>query len=564
MMDHLSVFMAFVVTFVGFLIHVYAVGYMHHDGSFSRFFAYLNLFIFAMLCLILGDSIIMMFLGWEGVGLCSYLLIGFWYTDINNAKAGKKAFIVNRIGDFGFILGIFTIVYCYQLALGGTSFVVDFKTMSLFFSKIETITFFNGLISAPTLIGLLLFVGAAGKSAQIPLYIWLPDAMAGPTPVSALIHAATMVTAGVYMMCRMSFLYAAAPTALHVIAWIAALTACFAATIAITQNDIKKVLAYSTISQLGYMFAGVASFAFVSGMFHVFTHAFFKALLFLGAGSVIHAVHECQDIRKMGGLRKKLPATYLTFLVATLAISGFPLLSGFFSKDEIIFKTFEAGYYGITVVLMLTAVLTAVYMVRLFVLTFLGEFRGGHELYAKVHESPRIMTIPLMILAFFSLFGGLLGIPHYSAVGHFLEPILINARPMASEAESSSLELVFSIGSGVLALIAILVGYVVYQKNKLPGRLAERFKGIYSLSYHKYYIDELYGVIVITPIRWVSEFFARVTDPKLIDGIANGLGKLSQLISDRIRRMQTGVVQHYITVMVVGMMGILLIVYLKM
>ncbi|MCX6830469.1 MAG: NADH-quinone oxidoreductase subunit L, partial [candidate division Zixibacteria bacterium] len=428
--DPLSAVMVLVVSGVGFLIHLYSIGYMHDDSGYGRYFTYLNLFVFSMLTLVLADNYLLMFVGWEGVGLCSYLLIGFWYEKKSAADAGKKAFIVNRIGDFGFLLGLFIIFW----QTGSLNFAAVFEKAPVVFMA------GGGLITAATL---LLFLGAAGKSAQIPLYVWLPDAMEGPTPVSALIHAATMVTAGVYMIARSNILYTLAPVSLSVVAVVGMATALFAATIALAQNDIKRVLAYSTISQLGYMFTACGVAAFSAGIFHLMTHAFFKALLFLGAGSVIHALSGQQDMRHMGGLKRHLPATYLTFLIATLAIAGIPGLSGFFSKDEILWKAFSSDYGSpwLWAVGLFTAMLTAFYMFRLVFLTFFGEERLDHHAKAHLHESPKIMTVPLSILAVLSVIGGYIGIPYVLGGSNqfekFLEPVM-REHPAAESAQALS------------------------------------------------------------------------------------------------------------------------------
>ncbi|MCB1182440.1 NADH-quinone oxidoreductase subunit L [bacterium] len=440
-MDPLSGVMALVVTGVGFLIHIYSLGYMSHDKGFPRFFTYLNLFIFAMMTLVLGENLLMLFVGWEGVGLCSYLLISFWFGEEANAAAGKKAFVVNRIGDFGFLLGMFVIGATLLPHLGVGEGLLSFRVLQAHAGT---------LAPAATLICLLLFVGATGKSAQIPLYIWLPDAMAGPTPVSALIHAATMVTAGVYMIARMNFLFVLAPTAMNVVAVVGAVTAIFAATIALTQNDIKKVLAYSTVSQLGYMMLACGVGAFAMGIFHVMTHAFFKALLFLGSGSVIHAMSDEQDMRVMGGLRKKLPVTFATFMVGTLALAGIFPLAGFFSKDEILWKTWSSGNTLLWALGFLGAGLTAFYMMRLVVLTFFGENRASAEVKHHIHESPATMTMPLVILAVLSVVGGWVGIPHFMGGGaHFeqwLEPVFAR-HEVAPDAHGAGAHLVDAHGA---------------------------------------------------------------------------------------------------------------------
>jgi NADH-quinone oxidoreductase subunit L len=548
--DQLSLVMALIVTGVGFLIHVYAVGYMHGDKGFWRFFAYMNLFIFAMMNLILGDNFVLLFLGWEGVGLCSYLLIGFWY-DKNFEKgttgdAAKKAFIVNRIGDFGFLLGMFLVF----LTFGSLNFGEVFPRAASFNVPVSTYNF----------IALFLFIGAVGKSAQIPLFVWLPDAMAGPTPVSALIHAATMVTAGVYMIARCSIIFASAPAILTIIAIIGAFTAIFAATIGLVQNDIKKVLAYSTVSQLGYMFLAMGVGAFTSGIFHVMTHAFFKALLFLGAGSVIHSMHEEQDIQHYGGLKKYMPLTYFTFLVAALAISGIPPLSGFFSKDEILWNAFANGYVILWFIGTVTALLTAFYMFRLYFLTFEGKERFGGLKHP--HESPKLMTIPLIILAVLSAVGGFIGIPAIFAGDNgnqferWLEPVFKTAktRMMIYSNHSILEEIVLMSVTVIGAVLAIWFARYIYLKNpRFALNTSTKFKGIYNLLLNKYWVDEFYDVAVVNPIKRGSErFLWRFTDVAVIDGFVNGTALLITQISGKIRKIQTGVAQLYAVIMMLG------------
>jgi len=548
--DQLSLVMALIVTGVGFIIHVYSIGYMHGDKSFWRFFSYLNLFIFAMMNLILGDNFVLLFLGWEGVGLCSYLLIGFWYDrkfeKSTTADAAKKAFIVNRIGDFGFLLGMFLIF----MTFGSLNFNEVFARAASF----------NVPVSVFNFIALFLFIGATGKSAQIPLYIWLPDAMAGPTPVSALIHAATMVTAGVYMVARCSIIFASAPSIMILIAIIGALTALFAASIGLVQNDIKKVLAYSTVSQLGYMFLALGVGAFTAGIFHVMTHAFFKALLFLGAGSVIHSMHDEQDIQHYGGLKKYMPRTAMTFLIAALAISGIPPLSGFFSKDDILWYAFANGSFLLWLIGAVTALLTAFYMFRLYFLTFEGKERFGHDKHP--HESPGLMTIPLMVLAVLSAVGGFIGIPAlFSGEGgnrfeNWLEPVFKSANfktagyGIYSSFDEIALMLVTVIGAG----LAIYFARYVYLRNpQFAVNTSKRFKGLYNLLLNKYFVDEFYDAAVVNPILKTSDnFLWRIADVKIIDGVVNGTASLIELISGRIRKMQTGVTQVYAVVMMLG------------
>ncbi|MCX7797496.1 MAG: NADH-quinone oxidoreductase subunit L [Melioribacter sp.] len=556
LVDQLSLTMSLIVTGVGFLIHVYSIGYMHGDKGFWRFFAYLNLFIFAMMNLILGDNFVVLFLGWEGVGLCSYLLIGFWYDRKfekgTTADAAKKAFIVNRIGDFGFLLGLFLIYQTFDS--------LNFQDV---FSKAQTF-----LINENTfnLIALFLFIGATGKSAQIPLYIWLPDAMAGPTPVSALIHAATMVTAGVYMVSRASILFASAPTVMMIIAVVGLLTAFLAATIGLVQNDIKKVLAYSTISQLGYMFLASGVGAFSSSIFHVMTHAFFKALLFLGAGSVIHAMHEEQNIQNYGGLKNYMPKTYFTFLIAALAIAGFPGFSGFFSKDEILWYAYVNGGFIFWFGGAVTAMLTAFYIFRLFALTFLGNERFDHHKYHP-HESPSVMTIPLIILAILSILGGYVGIPEIfsdqegNLFKNWLEPVYKSAEEklLTSSFHSHFEEVLLMLISVLLALCAIYIAIYVYTKNIFViDKLKKRFVKVYNLLFNKYYVDEIYDSIIVRPIKIVSEkILWKFTDSIIIDGMVNGVAEIVNIFSEKIRRIQNGLVQFYALIMGVGIVLIL-------
>lgn len=551
--DQLSLVMALIVTGVGFLIHVYSIGYMHGDKAFWRFFAYLNLFIFAMMNLILADNFVLLFLGWEGVGLCSYLLIGFWYDrkfeKSTTSEAAKKAFVVNRIGDFGFLLGMFLI----YMTFGSLNFNEVFSRAISF----DVPTYVFGFIA------IFLFIGATGKSAQIPLFVWLPDAMAGPTPVSALIHAATMVTAGVYMVARTSIIFASAPDILMVVAIIGALTAFFAATIGIVQNDIKKVLAYSTVSQLGYMFVAMGMGAFSAGIFHVMTHAFFKALLFLGAGSVIHAMHEEQDIQKYGGLKKYMPRTYLTFLIAALAISGIPPLSGFFSKDEILWYSYANGGLFFWILGAGTAMMTAFYMFRLYLLTFEGKERFGHDKHP--HESPAVMTIPLIILALLSVIGGLIGIPevfsgeHGNQFHNWLSPLFADAdRKLAHfNMHSHFEEILLMVLSVAFAVSAIMFArYVYLKKISIANNTSQKFKGLYNLLWNKYFVDEAYDAAIVNPILQTSRSFLwRIADNKIIDGVVNGSAKLIEMVSINIRKLQTGVAQFYALIMVLGIVA---------
>jgi len=547
LVDQLSSLMLLIITGVGFLIHLYSVGYMHDDKGYGKFFAYLNLFVFFMLLLVLGSNYLVMFIGWEGVGLCSYLLIGFWYTNPSYADAAKKAFIMNRIGDLGFLIGIFLIFNTF-----GSIAYADV------FGKAATMHSGDGPF---VLITLLLFVGAIGKSAQLPLFTWLPDAMAGPTPVSALIHAATMVTAGVYMIARSNILFTLAPDTMEVVAIVGLATALFAALIALTQTDIKKVLAYSTVSQLGYMFLGLGVGAYTGAFFHLLTHAFFKALLFLGAGSVIHAVSGEQDMRKMGGLKGKLPITFVTMLIGTLAISGIPPFAGFFSKDEILYYTslHSPIMYWIGVI---TAMLTSFYMFRLMFLTFWGKFRGTHEQEHHLHESPLSMTIPLIVLAILSAIGGFIGLPEslggHNWLEHWLRP-LISPTPGGLVYDGVSAERLMMGISVSVALIALIYAYIKYvKKAHVPVADTEERPALANLSYNKFYIDEIYDALIRKPLDALSGFFYKVVDKLGIDGLVNGLGKGTIETSKGLRLLQTGNVGFYIFMMVVGIIALLL------
>jgi NADH-quinone oxidoreductase subunit L len=547
-LDRLSLVMMLVVTGVGFLIHIYSVGYIWEDPGFYRFFSYLNLFMFFMLTLVLADNYLLMFIGWEGVGLASYLLIGFWFTKDSAASAGKKAFIVNRIGDFGFLIGLFLLIQHF----GSLNFVEVFNQVQ----PMATETAGAGLLTA---IGLLLLVGACGKSAQIPLYVWLPDAMEGPTPVSALIHAATMVTAGVYMISRSHMIFERAPIALTVVAVIGTLTAFFAATIGIAQTDIKKVLAYSTISQLGYMFMACGVGAFSAGIFHLMTHAFFKGLLFLGAGSVIHAVGGEQDMRRMGGLRSYIPWTTLTMGIATLAIAGIPPFAGFWSKDEILYKAYQVSwiYWAIGV---FTAFLTSFYMFRLLFMTFAGDYRGarvddhGHATHAnghtehghgEPHESPWVMLGPLVVLAFLSTVGGFVGLGH--RFEHFLGPVFGSEFPARIAETSGGNELLLMAVSVLFALAGAIIAYILYvSKPYLPGKIAEGFGGLYRAVFNKYYIDELYAKVFVNPlVNGSTRILWQGVDRKVIDDTVNDAGYGAREVSDEVRHMQSGNLRSY-------------------
>jgi NADH-quinone oxidoreductase subunit L len=575
-LDQLSLVMLLVVTGVGLLIHIYSVGYMGDDPSYYRFFAHLNLFMFFMLTLVLANNYLLMFIGWEGVGLASYLLIGFWFTKDSAAAAGKKAFIVNRIGDFGFLIGLFLLIQHF----GSLTFEQVFHSIA----PMSPETAGAGVLTA---VGLLLMVGACGKSAQIPLYVWLPDAMEGPTPVSALIHAATMVTAGVYMVARSHVIFERAPMALTVVAVMGTLTAFFAATIGLAQTDIKKVLAYSTVSQLGYMFMACGVGAFSAGIFHLMTHAFFKGLLFLAAGSVIHAVGGEQDMRKMGGLRTKIPVTFWTMTAATLAIAGIPGLAGFFSKDEILWRVYQASWIY-WVVGIVTAFLTSFYMFRLWFLTFFGEYRGhadgtagehGHSAHgadrtqghAGIHESPPVMLGPLVILAILSVVGGYVGVPGSLGGGNrfeqFLDPVFRSTTPAlntqhnapgetnpaeqpteGTEPQTSHpTELVFTGISVAAALLGFGLAWTLYYRNpQLPERVATDLDGLYDAVVHKYYIDELYGEVFVKPlVEGSTRILWQGVDQSFIDGTVNNSADAARHVSDEARHMQSGNLRSY-------------------
>jgi NADH-quinone oxidoreductase subunit L len=551
MLDHLSGFMILIVTGVGFLIHVYSAGYMAHEEGFYRYFAYLNLFVFFMLTLVLANNYLLMFVGWEGVGLCSYLLIGFWFTRKSAADAGKKAFIVNRIGDFGFLLGIMLIYWTFDR--------IDFAGV---FTRLQDTTSFSpeplGTVGVLTTIGLLLFVGAVGKSAQFPLYVWLPDAMEGPTPVSALIHAATMVTAGVYMLSRSSAIYNRAPGALFVVAVVGAFTAIFAASIGLVQNDIKRVLAYSTVSQLGYMFLACGAGAYAAGMFHLMTHAFFKALLFLGAGSVIHGMGGLQDIRKMGGLWNHMPWTYGTFLIGTITIAGIFPFAGFFSKDAVLWAAWNYANYGklLWFVGILAAAFTSFYMFRLLILTFYGAPRYTEHEVHHVHESPKSMLIPLVVLAVLSMVSGIVGVPPLLHGSNRIERFLT---PGAQETESalrgaSDTEALLMVVSTGAAFTGLLLAYLFYVKKPgLPERLATKAHAMYSIVLNKYYVDELYDAVIVWPVvRTSREFLWKFVDALMIDGAVNGIGGAVRGSAKALRHMQTGYVRTYAVWILLG------------
>jgi NADH-quinone oxidoreductase subunit L len=594
-LDPLSAVMILVVTGVGGLIHIYSTAYMHEEPAYWRYFAHLNLFTFAMLTLVLADNLLLMFVGWEGVGLCSYALIGFWYSDINNASAGSKAFIVNRIGDFGFMLGTFLLFW----ALAG----LGHPTL-IFREIVEHAHLLEGHAVAGfatvTVITLLMFVGATGKSAQIPLYVWLPDAMAGPTPVSALIHAATMVTAGVYMIARLNVLYSMAPDTLMVVLVVGVATALFAATIGTAQNDIKKVLAYSTVSQLGFMFIAMGAGAYAAGVFHLMTHAFFKACLFLGSGSVIHAMHHEQDMRKMGGLKKWMPITYWTFLISTLAIAGIPPLSGFISKDSILWEAFVDGHHVLWAIGLCGAMLTAFYMFRLVFMTFHGECRADHHTQEHLHESPAAMTVPLVILAALAAVAGLLNWPialspalpfaPIAAFEQWLRPVMgkdisveHGAAPHAGH-HLDPIEYATMAASIAIAVIGILIARAMYQKRTAsPDRVAGLAGGaLYRTVYNKYYVDELYQAVFVngtlaltrlaawfdenvidfivnaaaTVTRWAA-WVDGVFDKYVVDGAVNGVGWVSAFFGGRARQLQTGSINGYLYVIVLAVVGVM-------
>lgn len=546
--DQLSSIFLLIITGVGFLIHVYSTSYMHEEKTehFGRYFAYLNLFVFSMLLLVMGANYVIMFIGWEGVGLCSYLLIGFWFKNNDYNKAASKAFIMNRIGDLAFLIAVFWLISRLDTVSYGDVFANV--------SKLSTTDI--------TVITLLFFIGATGKSAQIPLYTWLPDAMAGPTPVSALIHAATMVTAGIYMIARSNILYSLSPVTLNIIAVIGLATALLAATIALKQNDIKKVLAYSTVSQLGYMFLALGTGAYVAAVFHVMTHAFFKALLFLGSGSVIHAMGGEQDIRKMGGLNKYMKVTSVTFLIGCLAIAGIPGLSGFFSKDEILASAFAHKPFGIVLYIigLGTALLTAFYMFRLYATTFRGSFRGTHEQEHHLHENPSAITIPLIVLAILSVIGGYVGVPEFIMHGahslkDFLAPVFAKSYEVLEAHEvSHSTEWILTGVSTVLIVITVVFAWNKYSKG--PDVDA---KGFGKVLENKWYVDELYEKIIVRPLNNLGAFFNSVFEKSVVDGIVNGVGRFVNYSSRQLRLLQSGQVGSYVLLMVVGMLLIFVI-----
>ncbi len=575
MIDPLSTVMILIVTGIGGLIHIYSIGYMHDDKAFWRFFAYLNLFTAAMLTLVLGDSLLLLFVGWEGVGLCSYALIGFWYQDHANARAGNKAFIVNRVGDFGFVLGMFLLFWSLDAQGHGS---LTFREMVKWALSIKDMSLWG--MPVVTLATLFLFVGATGKSAQIPLFVWLPDAMAGPTPVSALIHAATMVTAGVYMTARMNVFFSMAPATLNLIAVIGVATALVAASIALTQYDIKKVLAYSTVSQLGYMFIGVGVGGYAAAVFHLMTHAFFKACLFLGSGSVIHAMHHEQDMRKMGGLKQWMPITFATFFISVLAISGFPPFAGFFSKDEILWLAASNGHWSVWFFAVCGAGMTSFYMFRQLFMTFYGKCRADHHTQEHLHESPSVMTLPLVVLAVGALFAGFVGLPGVlggSQFAHWLEPVI---HAHAEEHGSLALEWGLMAVSVSVAAFGVFIAYLIYRRESLsPETIANLAGGVfYRLFDRKWYLDEIYqvcfvnGTLLIASIlsafdkyvvdgivngaatvtrfvSWLNGLF----DQYIIDGIVNAVASIIFWIGNKFRRVQTGNINSYLYGILIAM-----------
>jgi NADH-quinone oxidoreductase subunit L len=558
LLDPLSALMIMVVTGVGSLIHLYSIGYMHGEEGFYRYFSYLNLFCFSMLMLVLGNNALVMFIGWEGVGLCSYLLIGYYFHKKSAGDAAKKAFVVNRIGDFGFLLGLFLLYW----TLGSKHGV-----WTLNFTEIAQHGHLLGAGgTVVTIVTLCFFLGATGKSAQIPLYTWLPDAMEGPTPVSALIHAATMVTAGVYMIGRMNGLFAMAPDTMMVIAIVGAATAIFAASIGLAQNDIKRVLAYSTVSQLGYMFLAMGVGAFTAGVFHLMTHAFFKACLFLGSGSVIHALSGEQDMRYMGGLRKHMPYTHITFLIATIAIAGIPGLSAFFSKDEILWWAFASnrGSWILWLVGAAAAGMTAFYMFRLVFMTFYGKERITDHARHHLHESPFVITLPLMILAVLSIVGGYIGIPAIlggaNHIHHFLEPVFggsLENYGIATGHYSHALEYgMMGISIGI-AVVGIALAYIMYlKKPELPGKFVASFQGLHRAVFNKWYMDEIYDTLFVNPTKRLGTFLWKGFDVVVVDGIVNGFGKVVNACSKGLRFTQSGFVHNYALSMVIGVLVI--------
>ncbi|MCZ2392272.1 MAG: NADH-quinone oxidoreductase subunit L [Chitinophagales bacterium] len=538
--DQLSVLMVMLITGVGSLIHLYSISYMHDDENYSNYFSYLNLFVFFMLVLVMSDNYLGMYIGWEGVALTSYLLIGFWFKNHEYNDAAKKAFVMNRVGDLGFLVGMFFVFY---------------YTGSLEFTKVNAALGMGAMVPPLAFIAsAAMFLGATGKSAQIPLFTWLPDAMAGPTPVSALIHAATMVTAGIYLIFRSNALFSLAPDTLNIIAIIGIATALYAALVGLAQNDIKKVLAYSTVSQLGLMFLAVGVGAYTTALFHVLTHGFFKALLFLGSGSVIHAMGGNQDIREMGGLKKYMPITYATFLIGSLAISGIPPFSGFFSKDEILAMAFQQNIV-LWVLGVAVSMMTAFYMFRLLFLTFSGEFRGSSQEKSHLHESPLLMTVPLIVLAVLSAIAGLLGLPAVFHAPHFLNnflsPIVVHSGEGHPHLNASTEYMLMAIAT-VSGIISIGLAYTIYVSKKSIPSVDTLYTGLSKWANRKFYIDEIYDFLFVRPVKWVSDFLFRVVDKLLVDGIVELSGKVSILTGNVIRSLQTGQTSFYILAMVLS------------
>lgn len=563
LIDQLSAVMLLVVTSISTLIFIYSIGYMHGDGGYYRFFAYLSLFVFSMLMLVMGNNFLILYFGWEAVGLCSYFLIGFWFHKQSAADAGKKAFIVNRFGDFGFGLGVILIF----LTFGSLEYLEVFGQAGSIAG--QTINILGSEVSLATVICLLLFCGAVGKSAQIPLHVWLPDAMEGPTPVSALIHAATMVTAGVFMVARCNPLFNMSATAMNTVAIVGGVTAIFAATIALVQNDIKRVIAYSTVSQLGYMFLALGVGAYSAGIFHLYTHAYFKALLFLGSGSVIHALHDEQDMRNMGGLKKYMPVTYAVFVIATLSITGIPFLAGFFSKDEILWRAYLHGDLGKFLWFLGTvaALLTAFYSWRLIYMTFHGTFRGTKEQEHHLHESPKVITVPLMFLAVGAIAAGWVGIPpvfmeHGDKIGEFLAPVLGHPEGHGTHAQEY-----FVMGASVFVAVAgWVIAILMYLKmTDLPEKLYTALKPVHTLLYNKYWIDELYSKTIVQPVlRACDKFVLGFVDTIIIEGIVNGVPNLIGAFSKKFREIQTGFLSNYGLVMAIGALFIIaFVIFLK-
>ncbi len=545
--DQLSLIMMMIVTGIGALIHLYSIGYMSHDKGFYKFFSYLNLFIFSMLLLVMGSNFLILFIGWEGVGFCSYLLIGFWFKNEEYGYASRKAFVMNRIGDLGLLIGIFLLAYYFGS--------IEYTDIA---AKVGQFKLNDPVLIAATIF---LFIGAMGKSAQIPLYTWLPDAMAGPTPVSALIHAATMVTAGIYLVIRSNTLYSLAPFTLDFIMYIGLATSILAAFIGLRQNDIKKVLAYSTVSQLGLMFIALGAGAYTTALFHVTTHAFFKALLFLGAGSVIHAMSGEQDMKYMGGLRKKIPVTYWTFLIGTLAICGIPPLAGMFSKDEILVAIWEKNkiVWGLT---LFSAALTCIYMFRLLFLTFFGEFKGTEEQKKHLHESPAVMTIPLVVLAILTIAGGALNLPHYLGEGisqkmaHWLNPIYVGLHSHAEPSFQTEMMLL-----GITLAVIAIVAFVTYNKyvtRKAQADIVENMTGWEKLSAHAAYVNEFYNEVIVNPVLNLGRFLKNVIDRYIINGLVEGTARVVQGCGNIFRLVQNGNVEYYVFAMCVGIFILLL------